>query len=632
MFLRTVLHSFGSIKKLVVKTPSHVAVTGMVAGAILGLGLILSPITRADNVVFNSARDCDSNAVINCGAMTINELTTKYNSNAGTRHIFDYFGITSKDISNLRQFAHAGTVQKNGNVLVDGKIVATNARTAGRMYIPGSTKVTYQGTTFYTRTPSVSFLNNSLDAFVIMQNGSFSYAILASCGNPVIAHPNIVEKPAYQIEKTVRIDSGNWKKNVDINYGETAEFKVVVNSTGNAPVTDLYVRDALPDFLSYIPGTLTQDGATANATVFFGDKGIRVARLATGDSVVFRFKATTKSKTQPADCSDRTVTNIARMDANNLPSKKDDATVDVTCKQVHKPNYRIVKQVQLIGAHSWSESVTVPNGTNVRYRVVVTSTGDTAVQNLVIGDALPSNITYVKNSLEHDGKTVTNDTKFFSGGINFGSLAPGKSTSFTFIAKVGSTNANDPCTEQSLKNVASANGDILPPIYDDAIVVKQCPQVQRYSCDLLTATSLGDRDFRFAVTYTATGGAVLNTATYNFGDNTDELVTNLLTTTHQYAQDGTYTVNVRLTFMVNGVAQTVTSDGCSLTISSSTPPNMCVIPGKENLPADSPECTTEVVPGEMPNTGPSGLLGLFVGSSVLGTFGYRFWMIRRQGR
>jgi hypothetical protein len=174
--------------------------TGVVSLAIaLFMSVLLSgvlPVSAA--VTFNSARDCDSNAVIHCGAMSTGELVNKYNANPSAQAIFSWFGISSQSVQNMHATAAAGKVTKNGEVLVNGKVVANNAVTAGRHNITrngGSTKVVHNGVTFYVRAPHVSFRSNSLDAFVVLnKDGQFVYAVLASCANPVKAR-NVVPAP-----------------------------------------------------------------------------------------------------------------------------------------------------------------------------------------------------------------------------------------------------------------------------------------------------------------------------------------------------------------------------------------------------------------------------------------------------
>lgn len=166
------------------------------SGMMLTTGVVLALSASLFSIrIATAASDCDANAVIYCGVSSTSDLISKYNNGDGRnsagsiRHIFNWFDISSSDVNALGTTARNGTVTKGGNVHLDGKIVATNALTAGRQNMSGSTARTHQDTTFYTRPPSVSFASNSLDAYVIMKNGVFQYAILKSCGNPVKATP-----------------------------------------------------------------------------------------------------------------------------------------------------------------------------------------------------------------------------------------------------------------------------------------------------------------------------------------------------------------------------------------------------------------------------------------------------------
>jgi len=144
---------------------------------------------QAQSVTFSSGRDCNNNAVIFCGAMNTDELLQKFDADSSINAIYMAFNITPQNIIDMKTTAVAGQVTSGSNVFVAGKEVATNAITAGRENIAGSTMVTNDGVTFFKRPPSVSFVSSPLDAFVVMNNGQFMFAILASCGNPVVATP-----------------------------------------------------------------------------------------------------------------------------------------------------------------------------------------------------------------------------------------------------------------------------------------------------------------------------------------------------------------------------------------------------------------------------------------------------------
>jgi LPXTG-motif cell wall-anchored protein len=104
--------------------------------------------------------------------------------------------VTAKNIMNGN--TTYGAVTKSGQVVVAGKVVATNAISYGRTDLSGSQAVGSSGDPLYGRPPSVSFLSNSLPAMVHITNGTFRYAIIESCGNLIMATPKVVAvaKPA----------------------------------------------------------------------------------------------------------------------------------------------------------------------------------------------------------------------------------------------------------------------------------------------------------------------------------------------------------------------------------------------------------------------------------------------------
>lgn len=157
------------------------------AAALVGAALIMLSGTS----YAASPRDCDSNAVVYCGAYTKSELLEKLekgdtrNSAAELRRIYysENRGITE---ASLRSEATVdGVVTRDGRVVVGGRTVATDAISTGRENLGRSTR---DGSLF-ARPTSVSFRSPELPAFVHMENGEFKYAIIKSCGNPVRATP-----------------------------------------------------------------------------------------------------------------------------------------------------------------------------------------------------------------------------------------------------------------------------------------------------------------------------------------------------------------------------------------------------------------------------------------------------------
>lgn len=166
------------------------------------------------------------------------------------------------------------------------------------------------------------------------------------------------------------------------------------------------------------------------------------------------------------------------------------------------------------------------------------------------------------------------------------------------------------------------------------VTVKPVVQTPAYACSALTATTISkeNRQYRFTVKTTQSGGATLKDASFVFGDSqsisgvkpTDD---STVSAEHTYAKAGDYTIVATVNFDVAGSVKSVT---CQTKISpEQTPPQECK-PGipmgdsrctecKPGVPAGSKECT----PQELPNTsGVSILGGAFGGSSILTAGGY----------
>src|SRR5688500_4486783 len=155
--------------------------------SLAGLAIILGGILLLNvfNGTTNAAlpRDCDNNSIIHCGAGDVNELTQKYNENKtgdlGT--IYSAYGITSSMFASAKK----GEVRKDGTVVVNGEVVATDVMSIGRQPIAGSTPKQIGSKTFYNSPPSTSFMSNSIAAFVFFdEHGQFKGGIITSCGNP----------------------------------------------------------------------------------------------------------------------------------------------------------------------------------------------------------------------------------------------------------------------------------------------------------------------------------------------------------------------------------------------------------------------------------------------------------------
>jgi hypothetical protein len=160
-----------------------VVAVALLAGAIVGPKVALAASSQPE--------DCTANSIIWCGASSKADWLSKvssgdgHNTGANIQNIYydQGRGITAANFN--ASTTVVGTVFKNGNVEVNGKVVATGAKSVGRDFIAGSVK----SGTVWMRPTSVSFVANSIQAWVDMSGGTFHYFILQSCGNPGVATP-----------------------------------------------------------------------------------------------------------------------------------------------------------------------------------------------------------------------------------------------------------------------------------------------------------------------------------------------------------------------------------------------------------------------------------------------------------
>lgn len=167
---------------------ARTAALGLVVSALVAPGFALAT---------DEVRDATRGSIVYNGAYDKTELFYKIdhgdglNTAASIQHIFfsEGRGITRTNLASTDTVE--GTVYKDGRVTVGGKVVATGSRTVSRAQ---STGATASGTVWETTTAAV-FDRDSLPAFVNMQNGTFHFAVIKSCGNPVRATAVVQSTP-----------------------------------------------------------------------------------------------------------------------------------------------------------------------------------------------------------------------------------------------------------------------------------------------------------------------------------------------------------------------------------------------------------------------------------------------------
>jgi hypothetical protein len=164
----------------------------------LASSLVFAPVVSASN----QPKDCDSNAVMWCGAYSTSTLLDKinqgdgHNTAANLQHIYynEGHGITEAEIKQ----AVDGVLYRNGDIVVNGVKVATGGRGFGRIKMHDSD--VRVGSLWLRADTNFAAGVTQLDAFVYMPDGKFQWAIMKPCGNIVIA--DAVVKPSPTVKPT----------------------------------------------------------------------------------------------------------------------------------------------------------------------------------------------------------------------------------------------------------------------------------------------------------------------------------------------------------------------------------------------------------------------------------------------
>jgi hypothetical protein len=178
------------IKRLSGANPKKLAIVAgfMVAMAgSIGLGLSTKQLTSAASV-----RDGDrGNSIMNdgsIGCLTLSECVAdmKANKPGDLQTIYANRGLSASEIDRFAKEAKPAKVYKDGRIVVDGQVVATNAWSMGREKFNGQREAfQINGKTYYKSPTTSSFAANSIDAFVLFDaNGVVEFAMLTACGNP----------------------------------------------------------------------------------------------------------------------------------------------------------------------------------------------------------------------------------------------------------------------------------------------------------------------------------------------------------------------------------------------------------------------------------------------------------------
>lgn len=182
-------------------------------------GLLLSGvgIYQFNQTAVEAASVCNNqNDIVPNGVNTYTDVTNHYNGNTcgDVRAIYDHYWIKPQLAAGDRVVE--GQSNNRGEVIAEGRVVATNAASIGRQVIHSSSQaISINGERYYqtSHVGGAAFANPgaSLPTLVVLDaNGNFKNAIIKACGNPVYAKPVPPPKPPVKDIQVCELATKKW--------------------------------------------------------------------------------------------------------------------------------------------------------------------------------------------------------------------------------------------------------------------------------------------------------------------------------------------------------------------------------------------------------------------------------------
>jgi hypothetical protein len=226
-----------------------------------------------------SAATCSGNNIIGCGFTspsgfidTVRANNNGINSTPDLQAIYAHYGLTSAEYDIFAAHAVQGEAMRDGQIIVDGKVVATGGMSIGRTE-------SYQGSNPFTvRIGDYDYFGNvnsqvfasgvnEIPVYALLSpTGTFQFAVMPACGNPEIPSSVVQTNAACQVLNETPVEgqanaytftaSATQTGNASIvkyvyNFGDGSPS--VTEASGSIPVNHIYAT----------PGTYT-----ATVTVF----------------------------------------------------------------------------------------------------------------------------------------------------------------------------------------------------------------------------------------------------------------------------------------------------------------------------------------------------------------------------
>ena len=333
--------------------------------------------------------------------------------------------------------------------------------------------------------------------------------------------------PNISVEKYVSSNGYNYFKNIEDEVGDEVIFKLIVDNTGETTL-DLFVKDTLPNGLSYIQGSSIVNGYSQEPYIIVGNNLYwQFPNTVPQETVIITFHATVD------ECGIHTnKVNVTGSYNNGEIYGEDTAIVTADCWPV------ILVDKNVWNGSAWVDTINATVGETIRFNITISNigSGPYVLYDITVNDTLPDFLTYADdatlNGVPREPDFTDNGNIIWQIPWEEVSVHPGDSLFIEFNALVTGC-GND----VNLVNVTSqyCDPDILYVYGEDTVPVNvTClfPDIKLVKTANVTQACIGETiTYTYRVTNTGDvtltnvnvndnmlGSIVLNTTTLNPGE------------------------------------------------------------------------------------------------------------------
>ncbi|MBW6410128.1 DUF7507 domain-containing protein [Clostridium weizhouense] len=333
----------------------------------------------------------------------------------------------------------------------------------------------------------------------IPNTASISYTYTVDPNNPNGASGGGNTNTVYTEVRHGEIPPEEAIKTVDRNPttpGDIITYTITAKNTGNVPVTDVIVKDVVPQGTTFVAGSVVVNGLSKPSED--PNIGINVGTIDAGDTAIISFEVLV------GDTAPNILTNTAdieysyTVDPDKPPIDNIIPTPPVNTT-VLKSSIKLEKVADRTGAIV---------GDIVRYSIFVTNDGEIDLDNIIVTDPLSPSLQY-SNNLTING--LPSNQSILTG-VNIGSLVIGAGATIAFDAKIISIPA-----DKTINNTASAkfnytvSGEIFngTDISNEETVRVYNPELTMTKVSNNPTVKVGDI-FQYTITAENTGDIIIN--------------------------------------------------------------------------------------------------------------------------